>query len=183
MLKDLFNNSLVKIKDGKYSTNYFGDIDPNYVIGKEIMCQLILKYRKAFYDYIYKSQNKALTCGMFDDIMLNSILSNIRYDEIKTKCEYNNSIKRKLNIWFSLYNLFNNNNNNIMASKVTDLLTKMRAVAKGEANIETKEEFAFGAGQIVSYLIDRSAASNKTYALLEPYLQKSKSDQLQDAIA
>ena len=70
-----------------------------------------------------------------------------------------------------------------MASKVTDLLAKMRAVAKGEANIETKEEFAFGAGQIVSYLIDRSVASNKTYALLEPYLQKSKSSQLQDAIA
>ena len=184
IVKDLFNNSLVKIKDGKYSTNYFGDIDPNYVIGKDIMCQLILKYRKAFYDYIYKSQTNALTSGMFDDIMHNSILSNIRYDEIKTKCEYNNSIKRKLNIWFSLYNLFsNNNNNNIMASKVTELQTKMVAVAKGEANIETKEEFAFGAGQIVSYLIDRSAASNKTYALLEQYLQKSKSDQLQDAIA
>ncbi len=185
IVKDLFNNSLVKIKDGKYSTNYFGDIDPTYVIGKDIMFQLILKYRKALYDYIYKSQTEALTSGMFDDIMLNSIFSNIRYDEIKTKCEYNNSIKRKLNIWFSLYNLFSNNinSNNIMASKVTELQTKMVAVAKGEANIETKEEFAFGAGQIVSYLIDRSAASNKTYALLEPYLQKSKSDQLQDAIA
>lgn len=185
IVKDLFNNSLVKIKDGKYSTKYFDDIEPKYVIGGDIMYQLILKYRKAFYDYIYKSQNEALTCRMFDDIMYNSILSNIRYDEIKTRFEYNNSIKRKINIWFSLYNSFsnNNNNNNIMASKVTELQAKMVAVAKGEANIETKEEFAFGAGQIVSYLIDRSAASNKTYAMLEPYLQKSKSDQLQDAIA
>ena len=70
-----------------------------------------------------------------------------------------------------------------MASNVTELMSKMKAVTKGESNIETPEEFAFGAGQLASYLIDRSAASNKTYAMLEPYLQKIKSGQLQDAIA
>lgn len=165
-------------------STYFGKKPKSYK-ESDFLWQFILRYRKAFYDYIYKSQTEALNCRMFDDIMFNSIQINIRYDEIKTKCEFNNSIKRKLNIWFSLYNLFSNNinSNNIMASKVTELQAKMVAVAKGEANIETKEEFAFGAGQIVSYLIDRSVASNKTYALLEPYLQKSKSDQLQDAIA
>ena len=184
IVKDMFNNSLVKIKDDKYTTNYFGEVDSKYVSGGDIMYQLILKYRKAFYDYIYKSQTDALNCGLFDDIMYNSILSNIRCDEIKTHFEYNNSIKRKINIWFSMYNLFNNNKiKTIMASKITELTEKMKAVAKGGANLETPEEFAFGAGQLVSYLIDRSAASNKTYALLEPYLQKSKSGQLQDAIA
>ena len=184
VVREIFNNSLVKIKDDKYSTNYFGDIDPQYVIGGDIMYQLILKYRKAFYDYIYKSEQKAINTSMFDDIMYNSILSTIRKDEIKGKFEWNNTIKRKINIWFSLYNMFNQNTNTeIMASKVTDLIAKMRSIAKGDANLETPEEFAFGAGQIVSYLIDRSAASNKTYALLEPYLQKSKSGQLQDAIA
>jgi CRISPR-associated protein Csh1 len=59
----------------------------------------------------------------------------------------------------------------------------MRNVTKGESHFETSEDFAFGAGQIVSFLIDRSAAANKTYAMLEPYLQKNKSSQLQDAIA
>ncbi len=165
------------------SSTYFGEKPKSYK-GSEYLWQMILTYRKAFYDYIYKSQTETLTCRMFDDMMFNSILLNIRNDEIKILFEFNSLIKWKINIWFSLYNLFsNNNNNNIMASKVTELQAKMVAVAKGEANIETKEEFAFGAGQIVSYLIDRSAASNKTYALLEPYLQKSKSDQLQDAIA
>jgi len=62
-------------------------------------------------------------------------------------------------------------------------MSKMRSVAKGESNFETPEDFAFGAGQIVSYLIDRSASTNKTYSMLEPYLQKNKSNQLQDAIA
>lgn len=184
IVKEIFNNSLVKIKDEKYSTSYFGVIDSKYVIGGDIMYQLILKYRKAFYDYIYKSKTNAITATMFDDMMFHSILSNIRYDEIKTRCEYNNAIKTKINIWFSIYNLFSNNKKeDIMASKFTDLLAKMKTIAKGESNIESPEEFAFGAGQLASYLIDRSAASNKTYAMLEPYLQKSKSGQLQDAIA
>lgn len=182
--QEIFNNSLVKIKEDKFSTNYFGDIDPNFVSGKELMWQLIMKYRKAFYDYIYKSKENAITATMFDDIMLNSILSNIQHDEIKTRCEYNNIIKRKINIWFSIYNLFSNNKKNeVMASNVTDLISKIKVVTKGDSNIETPEEFAFGAGQLASYLIDRSAASNKTYAMLEPYLQKNKSGQLQDALA
>lgn len=184
IVRAIFNNALVKIKEDSYTTNYFGDIEPKYVSGGDSMWQLIMKYRKAFYDYIYKSKTNAITVTMFDDMMLNSILSNILQDEIKTRCEYNNAIKSKINIWFSLYNLFNNNKkDDIMASTVTDLLEKMKAVAKGESNIESPEEFAFGAGQLASYLIDRSAASNKTYAMLEPYLQKSKSGQLQDAIA
>lgn len=184
IVRAVFNNALVKIKEDSYTTNYFEDIKPEYVSGGDSMWQLIMKYRKAFYDYIYKSKTNAITATMFDDMMFNSILSNIQHDEIKTRCEYNNAIKTKINIWFSIYNLFNNNKkNDIMASTVTDLLAKMKAVAKGESAIETPEEFAFGAGQLASYLIDRSAASNKTYALLEPYLQKSKSGQLQDAIA
>lgn len=184
VVRTLFNNSLVKIKGEDYKTNYFGNIDSKYVSGGDLMWQLIMKYRKAFYEYIYKSRTNAITSYMFDDMMLISILTNIRQDEIKTRCEYNNAIKKKINIWFSIYQLFNNNKKEtIMASNVTDLLSKMKSVAQGESNIETTEEFAFGAGQLASYLIDRSAASNKTYAMLEPYLQKSRSGQLQDAIA
>jgi CRISPR-associated protein Csh1 len=184
VVREIFNNSLVKIKEEKYAVKYFGDIDPNYVSGGDMIFQLIMKYRKAFYDYIYKSKTSAINSLIFDDIMYVSILSNIMKDEIKGRFDWNYTIKQKINIWFSLYNLFNNNKSTkIMASKVTDMMSKMRSVVKGESILETPEEFAFGAGQIVSYLIDRSAASDKTYALLEPYLQKTKSNLLQDAIA
>lgn len=186
VVREIFNNSLVKIKEKEntYTTNYFGDIDPTYVSGGDVMYQLIMKYRKAFYGFIYKSRYNAIDSTIFNDIMYNSILANIQNDEIKGRFEWNNAIKKKLNIWFSIYNLFNNNKNEIiMASKVTDLMSKMRSVAKGESSFETPEDFAFGAGQIVSYLIDRSVATNKTYSMLEPYLQKNKSNQLQDAIA
>lgn len=184
VVREIFNNSLVKIKDDKYSTNYFGEIKPEYVSGGDTCYQMILKYRRAFYDFIYKSRINAIDGNMFDDMMFSSVLSNIKNDKISMRCEWNNNVKKKLNIWFSLYNLFNNNSKKIdMVSKVKELQSKMTLIAKREADIETPEEFAFGAGQLVSYLIDRSAASDKTYAMLEPYLQKGKSGLLQDAIA
>ncbi|MDD3160812.1 MAG: hypothetical protein PHX49_02660 [Bacteroidales bacterium] len=185
VVREIFNNSFVAVKKEIFTTNYFSEIDPRYVIGGDVMYHLIMKYRRAFYDYIYKSKTNAINLMMFEDMIFHSILSNVHKDEIKGRFEWNNTIKRKLNIWFSLYNLFNNNNlkENTMASKVPDLMSKMRIVAKGESNFEQPEDFAFGAGQIVSYLIDRSAASNKTYAMLEPFLQKTKSNQLQNAIA
>lgn len=185
VVRDIFNNALVKTSDDSYTTNYFGEIKPEYVRGGHSMWQLIMKYRKAFYDFIYKSQQNTITILMFNDIMYESILSNIRYDKMKTKyfC-YNNEIKNKLNIWFSLYDYFDNNKNTInMTSRVKELKDKIRDVANGEADIASPEEFAYAAGQLVAYLIDRSVASDKDYSMLEPYLQKAKSCQLQDAIA
>lgn len=187
VVKEIFNNALVVENEKVFRVRYFADIDPTYVKGGDLMYQLILKYRQAFYDYIYKSKRNALNIRMFDEILFTSILSNIHSDKVEGFFSSNYSIKRKLNIWFSLSHLFNDTNNNInleiMASKITKLLAKMNEVAKGDSVLDTPEEFAFAAGQLVSFLIDRSVASNKTYSMLEPYLQKSKSGQLQDAIA
>lgn len=183
VVKTLFNNSLVRIKDDSYSTNYFGEIDPKYVNGGDIVYQLMSKYRYCVYDYIYKSNTQAIDRLKFDDITYQSILSNIKQDEIKNhRFSKNNTIKRKLNIWFSLDNLFTNNNTN-MASSINELKSKMIEVANGDGDLSSNAEFAFAAGQLVSYLIDRSAASNKSYSMLEPYLQKVNSGSLQDAIA
>ena len=187
VVREIFNNCLVTIKkDGSYKSLYFGDVDLSKRSdnGKFLIYQLIMKYRYAFYEYIYKSKQNAINAFMFDELMFTSILASIKNDEVKSRFSFNNVIKRKLNIWFSLYNLFNNDKKKeVMASNVTDLMSKMRIVAKGEAVLETPEEFAFAAGQLVSYLMDQSVASNKTYSMLEPYLQKTKSKHLQDAIA
>jgi len=154
-----------------------------YTVKSETLSSFF-KYRKSIYEYIYKSRVQSITSDMFDDMVYSAVLSDMSMDEYKNERHSKfYPISEKINIWFSLYNLFNNKKENNMASKVTDLMSKMRSVAKGDTNIETPEEFAFGAGQLVSYLIDRSVAANKTYAMLEPYLQKNKSNQLQDAIA
>ena len=188
VVREIFNNCLVMIKkDGSYKSLYFGEVDLSKRSdnGKFLIYQLIMKYRYAFYEYIYKSKQNAINVLMFDEMMFTSILASIKNEEVKSRFSFNNVIKRKLNIWFSLYNLFNNNDKKkeVMASNVTDLMSKMRIVAKGEAVLETPEEFAFAAGQLVSYLMDQSVASDKTYSMLEPYLQKTKSKHLQDAIA
>lgn len=188
VVREIFNNCLVMIKkDGSYKSLYFGEVDLSKRSdnGKFLIYQLIMKYRYAFYEYIYKSKQNAINVLMFDEMMFTSILASIKNEEVKSRFSFNNVIKKKLNIWFSLYNLFNNNDKKkeVMASNVTDLMSKMRIVAKGEAVLETPEEFAFAAGQLVSYLMDQSVASDKTYSMLEPYLQKTKSKHLQDAIA
>ena len=184
-VREVFNNSLVKIKEDKYVTNYFGEIDSNYVIGGTLMSNLMQKYRKALYAYIYKSDTNAINASMFDDIMYQSVLSNIKLDTFENKrFEWNNSIKKKINIWFSLYKMFNQNDKREnMVTKINELKNEISRVTKGETDLLSPESFAFGAGQLVSYLMDRSVSTNKTYAMLEPYLQKGKSRLLQDAIA
>lgn len=184
VVKIIFNNTLVKIKDDDYTCSYFGDLPkPEYVQGGSLMVDLILKYRQAVYAYIYKSDLKAITQNMFDDMMFNSILTNIRLETIKNRCEWNNDIKRKINLWFSLQGMFNRLDNKNMEKNVTELREKIRDVASGKATLNSSEELAFAAGQLVSFIIDQSEAKNKTYVMLEPYLQKSTSSQLQDEIA
>ena len=182
-VRTIFNNSLVRIKDDTYVTHYFDDLDPKYVPGGSTMVDLICKYRKCIYEYIYKSKTGGITRNMIDDMLLTSIITNIRNDKIKGHTEWNNKIKTKLNLWFSLYDFFSNNKENAMTSRIKELKTKINEVSLGEADLETQEEFAFAAGQLISYLIDRSAANNKTYALLEPYLQKSKISMLQTSLS
>jgi CRISPR-associated protein Csh1 len=188
IVKTIFNNSLVRIdkKKDAFSASYFGEIDPKYV-SSEPVYQMILKYRKAFYDYIYKSKTQAISSAMWDEIMWNSIIGDLRTDKMTDKGYHSReySIKEKLNIWFSLYNYFTNiKNRDNMASKIPELLEKMKKVANDEnAHFETTEEFAFGAGQIIRKVLDKSEAGERTHALLEPFLQKTNTEQLNLAIA
>lgn len=177
VVKKIFNNGLVKESKTGLSYNYFNDIDSNYISGGDIVANLILQYRKAFYDFIYKSRRQAITPLIFDDVMLTSIHSDVRLDEYKDRYHTKDtSIKEKLNIWFSLYNYFDNNtkNRNNMANQFKSLLKKMTLVANDD-NIHFEDnvgEFLFGAGQVIYFLLSKSAAGNKTHALLEPFLQK-----------
>ncbi len=185
----IFNNSLVKVKDDSISYNYFNDIDPNYVSGGDLMANTILRFRKAFYDFIYKSQNQAITSTMFDEIMLASIFCDLRQDEYKDGYHTKeNNIKEKLNIWFSLYNKFSNQSKNRenMENSFKSLLERIELIANNDDQFLDENnvgEFLFAAGQVIYFLLSKSKASNPSHALLEPYLQKSNAVQLQNAIA
>lgn len=106
IVSKIFNNSLVQFsqKNNSYSYKYFDDIDnnPKYITSNTYT--QIMKYRKSFYDYIYKSKRQAITDTMFQDIMKNGVLDDIRHDEYDKEKKYHKKefqIKEKLNIWFN----------------------------------------------------------------------------------
>lgn len=186
----IFNNNLVvKYGNKGYGYKYFDDIKVKDEDGGDDIADLILRFRKAFYDYIYKSRKQAITASMFDEVMITSILSDLKRDEKKDGYHTKEtSIKEKLNIWFSLYNNFSNNSKNRekMANTFKDLLKKTELIANDD-NVLLDEknvgEFLFVAGQVIYFLLSKSKASNPTHALLEPFLQKPNAEQLQNAIA
>lgn len=184
VLNVIFNHQLLQETKNGLWIKYFDDLEvkPEYGATDTII-NLFYKYRKSIYDYVYKSRIQAISGRAFHDIMRNSVLDDIRHDEEHNK---NYSIKTKLNIWFSLFNYFNNHKTSEnMASKIPELLEKCRKVANhNEMHLsDDPKEFVFAAGQLVFYLLDQSESANKTHALLEPFLQKSNINSLKLAIS
>ena len=75
----IFNGQL----KSKAWLKYFGEIkyDPKYLT--DTTYNQLLKYRQSIYDFIYKSKRQAITAKMFDDMMINGILDDLRHDELK----------------------------------------------------------------------------------------------------
>jgi CRISPR-associated protein Csh1 len=181
IIQKIFNNSLVQIsKKQEISMKYFEEIKKEYCDdNSSIIYQNVLKYRKAIYDFIYKSKTQSITGIMFYDIMISGILNDITKDKRDAnKRDRTFDIREKLNIWFSLNQHFDKENKNFggiedMPSRITEQLEKIKRVANDEnAHIETDEEFAFSSGQLIYWLLSKNESSNKTHALLEPFLQK-----------
>jgi CRISPR-associated protein Csh1 len=169
--------------------NYFGEekFDTKYTTHNYY--NQFLKYRKAFFDYIYKSKREAISQRMFDDILLKGILDDIRTDEYtvdKDRNENRLKILTKLNIWFSLYNYFHSSNYKKsidMISKIEKHRNKVDEIITQNALINSVDEFAYLAGQCIGYLFSKSETSDKSYNRLETFLQKTDCRLLQKAMA
>ena len=73
-----------------------------------------------------------------------------------------------------------------MANKTQHLLEKIKQIAKSEEtaeHIQTDDEFAFAAGQLIRTILNKSKSGERSHALLEPFLQKTQCDKLKLAIA
>lgn len=186
VLLPVFNNALiVKTKAGDFQHRYFDDIDAKYC-KSDATFLMVMTYRKAFYDFIYKSKREAIYQHTFDKIMLSSILDDIRLDEFKNNLNSQNvSIRQKLNIWFSISENFNQLTltTETMASKLQAHRAYMKQLAKGEASIENDEQYAFAVGQVIYYLLRKSKTADRSYKRLEPFMQQVQSKELNKAIA
>lgn len=183
ILNKIFNGQLVtETKNGLW-LKYFDDMDAKPEFGAtDVIVDLFYKYRKTFYDFVYKSKRQAITFNMFDDMMKQSILDDIKHDKDGDKTL---RIKEKLNIWFSFYNYFNHNKKlDNMVNKTEQLFERIKQIAKeDDQRIATNDEFAFAAGQLIRTILNKSESGERSHALLEPFLQKTQDDKFKLAIA
>lgn len=173
------------VHDKNYRVDYFGALDREKYINRdknpnETFISTFIsfsKYRKAIYDYIYKSNRNTLKGKEFDEMIFNAIS-----DDFKNGNEY--GIKEKLNYWYSLYNYFHNNTIN-MASKLKEYQDFVSGLIDGNTSLEdvNDEHFAFAAGQVIYYLLKKSKSEDTSFRLMEPYLQKTNCKALQENIA
>lgn len=185
VLQVIFNNSLIKIQEEDIQRKYFNKLNPKYCKSENNYLR-VLKYRKAFYDYIYKSRTQVITRQIFDDILLNGILEDIHLDEMKKNQHSQRwNVLSKMNIWFSLAENFDVPLKIIdtMANKLEEQRTFMMALSEGKAVLENDEQYAFAAGQVVYYLLHKSKTDDKSYKRLEPFLQQVHASELNKAIA
>lgn len=187
VLLSVFNNALItKTKTGDFQYKYFDEIDSKYC-KSAVTFLLVMQYRKAFYDFIYKSKRQAVTQAMFTAILQASIVEDIRLDEIKNGYHtQDRSIRGKMNIWFSLsenYNLNNIKPTTTMASKLQEHQEFIVKLTKGESTITSNDEYAFTVGQVIYYLLVKSKSGDRSYKRLEPFMQQVHSKELNKAIS
>lgn len=175
-LEDIVFKNLIENKYHK--VDYFSDLKKDDYERRDLTFLSFCKYRKAVYDYVYKSNRNTIGGKEFDEMIFNAIK-----DDLKNGKEY--GIKEKLNFWYSLYNEFNQPNNTLnMASKLKEYQQFVDELIADTANAETctDEHFAFAAGQVIYYLLKKSKSDDTSFRLMEPYLQKTNCKALQENI-
>ena len=170
VLKQLIQSKYLRV-------DYFGDLNKDDYAKMDKTFSSYAKYRKAVYDFVYKSQRSSIDENIFYEMTFNSIL-----DDVKNFSEY--GIKEKLNIWYSLHKYFNPKQKINMVNKLKEYQDFVASIIADESLTDiTDEKFAFAAGQVIEYILSKSKSADNSYNLLEPYLQQSKCVEFKKAIA
>ncbi len=152
-----------------------------------ILKNYLIKYRQNFYDYIYKSHQRALDLIDFREMLLDIIVDDIRHDD-KNKNGYSiyeSEIKEKLNLLFSLNQ---KKETKVDSEEFIKLKVEMRdSLGYWQDSLEFKDDgktfkkefvggvefienndklYAFLCGQLARFLICKSKAKkeNKSHA-------------------
>ncbi|MDY0322214.1 MAG: hypothetical protein RBR23_10805 [Arcobacteraceae bacterium] len=189
--------------ENKLQYNYFSDykdIDITYskIASKNsnnLLKNYLVKYRQNFYDFIYKSYQTSLIDIEFREMILDIIKDNIKHDANNKEgySIYENEIKEKLNLLFSIKHHFKNGGEKVEQGEFVKLKEKMNGFLgywqdkkneKGELvlkddgkpekefmggvdHIENDDKFfAFLCGQMARFLIGKKKAKeeNKSHS-------------------
>lgn len=182
--RNISESFLFKIK--KDNQRQFGILEANYfnekiVPGKEYLLPSfirnnIYKYRKKLYNSIYKSRIYLISHSILKDICIPVIHYEIANDESENKVSKNEkTIIRKILLYILLNKIFDSENLGgiDMASTLPMLYDNCLQLVKGELDYyESDEDFAFGTGQLIRYLLELSESNNKNHSMFNPFLQK-----------
>lgn len=192
LLQPLFSNQLVMQAGDTLRYRYFDDLDFDPKYQTPVLYEAIMRYRGAWYDYIYKSRRQAVSREMFHRLLRELLLDDLRHDEWDAGQRRHTkelAIKQKLNRWFSLWSFFDQTTSSLppidMPNQILGLRERTRAIANAptEPHVATDAEFGFAAGQVIFFLLSKSQADSPKHGLLEPFLQKTGVGEFRKAIA
>lgn len=187
LLQPLFSNQLVMQAGDTLRYRYFDDLDFDPKYQTPVLYEAIMRYRGAWYDYVYKSRRQAVSPEMFHRLVRELLLDDLRHDEWDASQRRHTrelNIRQKLNRWFSLWDFFNQPSTNHADMK--DFLTRLRGetalLADAQEVEHSNELYAFVAGQVVCYIHKKSKSSNRSYTALEPFLQQKEAGNFKKAL-
>lgn len=207
--------------ENKLQYNYFSvykDIEITYLkIGSKnsnsLLKNYLIKYRQNLYDFIYKSYQTSLIDIEFREMILDIIKDNIKHDTNNKEgySIYENEIKEKLNLLFSIKHHFKNGGKKVEQGEFVRLKEKMnislgywqdKKNAKGEPVLkgdgESRKEFmggvdhienddkffAFLCGQMARFLINKKKGKeeNKNHSDFSAFTDWQTSELLKEYI-
>lgn len=123
---------------------------------------LIYKYRQQLFDYFYRAKYAGLSQIILADIYFDSLRVRLRefFDKKKDNKNTYYHLRDMCDVYFDLDSIF--------SKKETKMKTVERI--KKEEKIKDKESFAYYTGQIAYYLLNQSKSSEKTHAMVEPFI-------------
>ncbi|MBB1139707.1 hypothetical protein [Myroides sp. WP-1] len=182
IINDIFHleNTVFKPLLGNkfHKLDYFSDLTTDGYESLVNTFQSYSKYRKTVYDFVYKSQRHLIDYHIFHEMVFNGIKDNI-------KNNYTKGVREKLNIWYSIQHYFNQKNKAYMGDRLKDyqeFVTEL--ISETGLQRETNDAyFAFTAGMVINYIINKSRSADASFQLLEPYLQQVRCSEFKKAIA
>lgn len=199
------------IFENKLQYHYFSDykdLDITYFKidsknSNSLLKNYLIKYRQNFYDFIYKSYQTSLEDIEFREMILDIIKDNIKHDDNNKNgySIYENEIKEKLNLLFSIKHHFKNGGEKVEQGEFVALKTKLhnslgywqdkkegipeREFIDGVDHIENNDKlFAFLCGQMARFLIEQSEKKeeNKNHSDLNAFTDWQTSKLLKEYI-
>lgn len=172
-LKDL-QRYVDKIFFNKFLINNYFAEPKDITLNDNKIKEALLKYRKGFFDWFFKGNNKIVR-GFIDNMSLNLIKNSI------IKGFYLRA-KEQFNLRVAFLEYFKGGDN--MADKLKKLsdILEEKINSKETQSFNNDEEYYFGVGQVVSYLISLNRSSKKMHSLINPILNSRNDERLKNEI-